>query len=200
MHIKRAATLSPSQVRHLFRVTEATSRHPERDALILLFGFACGMRITETARLTVADVLHPSRRLRSEITMRAEITKNNVRRLAYLTNPKLIAAMDRYIDWRKSKRFGCSLDKSEYRGLMPQTKLLVTWKGSRYELNTKKARNAAGEIICYKAADSLQTYVKSLYRAAGFFDSSSHTGRRTFASRLLACDSHKVRRHGTRLL
>lgn len=31
---KRAAVLLPSQLRHLFRVTEATSRHPERDALI----------------------------------------------------------------------------------------------------------------------------------------------------------------------
>ena len=36
MRIKRAKTLKPSHVRHLLRVTEATSRHPERDALIQL--------------------------------------------------------------------------------------------------------------------------------------------------------------------
>ncbi len=47
---KRAATLSPSELRHLLRVTEATSRHPERDATILWLGFACGMRVTEIAR------------------------------------------------------------------------------------------------------------------------------------------------------
>lgn len=41
MHIKRAKTLKPSQIRDLLRVTEATSRHPERDALILLLE-ACG--------------------------------------------------------------------------------------------------------------------------------------------------------------
>lgn len=110
---KRAAVLLPSQLRHLIRVTEATSRHPERDVLILWLGFSCGMRVTETARLTVADVLLPSGRLRSEISLRAEITKGCRQRLAYLTNPKLIAAMDRYIEWRLVKRFGCSLDGAD---------------------------------------------------------------------------------------
>lgn len=56
MDIKRAKTLKPSQIRHLLRVTEATSRHPERDALILLLGFTCGMRVSGIARIEVADV------------------------------------------------------------------------------------------------------------------------------------------------
>jgi len=41
-------------------------RHPERDAVILWLGFSCGLRVTETARLTVADALLPSGRLKSE--------------------------------------------------------------------------------------------------------------------------------------
>lgn len=183
---KRAAVLLPSQLRHLIRVTEATSRHPERDSLVLWLGYSCGMRVTETARLTVADVLMPSGLLRSEISLRAEITKGCRQRLAYLTNPKLITAMDRYIEWRLAKRFGCSLDGRQYRGLMPKTRLILTWKGGPYELSTKRARNAAGEVVEYLAADSLQSYIKGLYRAAGLFDASSHSGRRTFASRLLA--------------
>lgn len=183
---KRAAVLLPSQLRHLIRVTEATSRHPERDALIIWLGFSCGMRCTETARLTVADVLHPSGRLRSEISLRAEITKGCRQRLAYLTNPKLIAALDRYIDWRKAKRFGCSFDERKFRGLMPQTRLIVTWKGGAYSLNTKRTKNAAGEPVAYKAADSLQDYIKDLYRKAGLHSASSHSGRRTFASNLMA--------------
>lgn len=184
--IKRAATLSPSQLRRLLRVTEATSRHPERDAVILWLGFSCGMRVTETARLTVADVLMPSGRLRSEISLRAEITKGCRQRLAYLTNPKLIVALERYIQWRRAKQFGCALDGRQYRGLMPETRLILTWKGGPYELNIKRTTNAAGEVVEYLAADSLQTYIKGLYRAAGLPHSSSHSGRRTFASRLLA--------------
>lgn len=120
---KRAATLSPSQLRHLLRVTEATSHHPERDVVILWLSFGCGMRVTEIARLTVADIMLPSGLLRQEISLRAEITKGCRQRLAYLTNPKLIAAMERYIAWRKAKDFGCSLDGRQYRGLMPETKL-----------------------------------------------------------------------------
>lgn len=184
---KRAAVLLPSQLRHLIRVTEATSRHPERDAVILWLGFACGMRVTEIARLTVADVLLPSGRLREEVSLRAEITKGCRQRLAYLTNPKLIAALERYIAWRKAKDFGCALDDRQYRGLMPATKLVLTWKGGAYELSPKRTTNAAGETVEYVAADSLQTYIKGLYRAAGLgAGCSSHSGRRTFASRLLA--------------
>lgn len=183
---KQAAVLLPSQLRHLLRVTEATSRHPERDAVILWLGFACGMRVTEIARLTVADALLPSGLLRSEVSLRAEITKGCRQRLAYFTNPKLIAAMDRYIEWRLAKDFGCALDGRQFRGLLPQTKLIVTWKGSGYELNTKRTKNAEGEDVEYLAADSLQTYIKGLYRAAGLPLASSHSGRRTFASRLLA--------------
>lgn len=46
---------------------------------------------------------------------------------------------------------------------------------------TQRAR-----YVEYLAADGLQTYIKGLYRAAGLFDASSHSGRRTFASRLMA--------------
>jgi len=42
------------------------------------------------------------------------------------------------------------------------------------------------EVVEYLAADSLQTYIKGLYRAAGLPLASSHSGRRTFASRLMA--------------
>lgn len=184
---KRAATLLPSELRHLLRVTDATSRHSERDVLILWLGFGVGMRVTEIARLTVADIMLPSGILRQEISLRAEITKGSRQRLAYLTNPKLVSALERYIAWRKAKDFGCSLDSRQYRGLMPDTKLVLTWKGTGYELNTSRVKNADGELVEYVAADSLQTYIKGLYRAAGLgAKCSSHSGRRTFASRLLA--------------
>lgn len=182
---KRAAALKPSELRHLLRVTEATSRHPERDAAILWFGFGCGMRITETARIEVADIMLPSGSLRQEISLRAEITKGCRQRLAYLTNPKLIAALERYIAWRQAKHFGCGLDPRQYRGLMPESKVILTWKGGPYALSLKRVPNAEGELVDYWAADSLQVYVSALYKAAGLATASSHSGRRTFAKRLL---------------
>ena len=56
---KKAATLTGAQLRHLLRVTDATSRAPERDRLVLLFDLTCAMRITEIARVLVDDVRCP---------------------------------------------------------------------------------------------------------------------------------------------
>ena len=71
----QATTLQPGQIRHLLRVTAVTSRHPERDCLILLLGLTAGMRVTEIAQIEVQDVLFPSGALRDEIGLRAAITK-----------------------------------------------------------------------------------------------------------------------------
>lgn len=49
--MSQASTLKPGQIRHLLRVTNATSRHPERDCLVLLLGLTCGMRVSEIAQL-----------------------------------------------------------------------------------------------------------------------------------------------------
>lgn len=69
---------------------------------------------------------------------------------------------------------------------MPRTRLILTHKGSGYELSVKRRMNLAGDALEYLAADSLQSYVTRLYRAAGLSKATSHSGRRTFASRLIA--------------
>lgn len=187
MYVKRAKTLKPSKIRHLLRVTEATSRHPERDVLILLLGFTGGMRVSEVARIEVADVMLPGGQLREEVSLRAAITKGCRQRCIYLSHPKTVAALERYIDWRWTHGKGTALDRRMWRGLMPETTLVLTHKGGPYELSVKRRINEAGEQVAYVAADSLQSYVTGLYRAAGLGRGySSHSGRRTFASRLLA--------------
>ncbi len=59
----------------MLRVIEATSRHPERDSLILLHGFSGGMRVSEVARLEVADLMLQSGQLQEEVSLRAAIKK-----------------------------------------------------------------------------------------------------------------------------
>jgi integrase/recombinase XerD len=100
---------------------------------------------------------------------------------------RTIAAFDRYIEWRYQRGAGTALDRREYRGLMPHTRLILTQKGGAFELSVKRRVNFDGQTVEYLAADSLQSYVTGLYRAAGFGSGhSSHSGRRTFASRLVA--------------
>ena len=186
--ITLAAVLAPGQIRHLLRVTEATSRHPERDAAILLLGLCCGMRCTETAQITVADVLYPSGKLRTEVSLRAVITKGCKQRCIYVSSPKLIVALERYLEFRWAHRIGTFPDRTDaqYRGLRPDLPLFITRKGTKFELNKKRRTLKTGERREYWAADSLQSYITRLYKKAGISLGSSHSGRRTFATRMYA--------------
>lgn len=183
--MSQATTLKPGQIRHLLRVTNETSRHPERDCLVLLLGITCGMRVTEIAQIEVQDVLFASGVARSEVSLRAAITKGCRQRCIYLTHPQTIAALERYLAYRLKHGLGTELTADRYRGLSPATALILTHKGSKFYLNTKRRVNHAGERVDYQACDSLQSHVTKLYRDAGIKLGSSHSGRRTMASNLL---------------
>jgi integrase/recombinase XerD len=145
------------------------------------------MRVSEIARTEIRDVLAKSGARREEVGLRGSITKGCRPRCVYLAHERTIVAFDRYIEWRYQRGAGAALDRREYRGLMPNTRLILTQKGSAYELSVMRRVNFDGEAVEYLAADSLQNYVTGLYRAAGLGAGySSHTGRRTFASRLPA--------------
>lgn len=184
--MRQAATLAPGQIRHLLRVTNATSRHPERDCLILLLGITCGMRISEIGQIEVADVMFSTGDIRQEVSLRASLTKGNKQRCVYLTHKQTVAALERYIGYRMERGIGTELTTDRYRGLSPGTKLILKSSGGNFAMNTKRRTNFDGERVDYRAADSLQTKVTELYRRAGISQASSHSGRRSFASNLLA--------------
>ncbi len=191
----QATTLKPGQIRHLLRVTQATSRHPERDCLVLLLGITCGMRVSEIAQIEVQDVLFPSGLIRPEVSLRAAITKGCRQRLVYLTHRLTIEALDAYLAYRIERGWRMQPATARFRGLTPDSKLILTLKGQKFYLNTKRRRNEAGEQIDYLACDSLQAHVTRLYKDAGIRGGSSHSGRRTFADGVLrkTGDLEKVR-------
>lgn len=182
--IERAAVLSRAELRHLLRVTDATSRYPERDAVVLLLGHCLGLRITEISQITVADLMQPSGAWRKEASVRAAISKGCQQRCVYPTNKTLLQAMDRYVEYR-AKRGICATGESSYRGLHPHQPLIMSRRGGAYELNTKRRTLLGSGRKDYKAADALQTYVTRLYRRAGFKNASSHSGRRSLATKVL---------------
>lgn len=73
----QTTTLRPGQIRHLLRVTNETSRHPERDCLVPLLDITCGMRVTEIAQIEVQDVLFSSGIARQEVSLRAGLNTSN---------------------------------------------------------------------------------------------------------------------------
>lgn len=183
--IKRAAILLPSEARHVVRVTDATSQHPERDCLALLLSICLGMRCTEIARITVADVLTQDGRIRDEIRLRAEITKGCAARMAYLSSRRLRGALERYLRFRIANEIGVG-EPGAYRGLAPAMPLLFSNRRSGFALSRKIRQLEDGTLEEYLAADGLEHRFRHLYDRAGLKRCSSHSGRRTFASTLLA--------------
>jgi len=117
---------------------------------------------------------------------RAVLTKGCRQRCVYPTARDLIAAIDDYIALRVERRWRMGDEPTRYRGLRPDSALILTFKGYRYSMNTKRRINEAGKQVDYAACDALQAHVTKLYRDAGIKNGSSHSGRRTMASRLLA--------------
>lgn len=76
----RAATLHKGELQRLIKITRATSKLPEREVLVLMLSHKAGLRIIEISRITVADVMFPSGKLREEFSLRAAVTKGCRRR------------------------------------------------------------------------------------------------------------------------
>jgi integrase/recombinase XerD len=143
------------------------------------------MRVSEIAQIEVQDVLFPSGAVRHEVSLRAAITKGCRQRCIYPTNRTLVEALERYLTYRIERRWRISDDPKRYRGLRADSKLVLTFKGYKYSMNCKRRINHAGEQVDCAACDALQAHVTKLYRDAGIKGGSSHSGRRTMASRLL---------------
>lgn len=141
------------------------------------------MRYACVRNSAIKDVLFSSGALRSEVSLRAVITKGCRQRCIYLTHKKTIEALERYLALRISLGLGTELSNDRYRGLSPATALILTHKGNKFYLNIKRRKNFDGQTVDL-ACDSLLAHITKLYKDAGI-KGSSHSGRRSFASNLL---------------
>jgi site-specific recombinase XerD len=182
---KRALRLDAGQFNRLIKITRATSRYAERDVLVLMLGHHTGMRVTEISRITVGDVMHASGKLREEVSLREAVTKGCRQRCVYLSSKALICALNDYIQFRIERDIGIEHGDMRYRKLLPNQPLIYSARGAGLSQNTKRRTLDNGERRDYKACDSLQSHVTTLYKRAGI-KGSSHSGRRGFASKVLA--------------
>ena len=182
----RAATLHKGEFQRLIKITQATAKLPERDVLVLMLGHKAGLRITEISRITIAGVMFPSGKLREEVSLRAAVTKGCRPRSAFFVQKKLVAAMEAYLQYRIDKGIGTELGAVKYRGLLPHQPVIYSARGAPMQQNTKRRLLDSGEVKHFKACDSLQSHVTKLYKLAGITGGSSHSGRRTFAGKVLA--------------
>ncbi|WP_338012469.1 hypothetical protein [Burkholderia pyrrocinia] len=73
--------------------------------------------MSEIAQIEIADVLLPSGRLREEMSLRGAITKGSKVRCVYLSHPKTVAALARYIEGRWKHAKVTALERSKWRNL-----------------------------------------------------------------------------------
>ena len=77
------------------------------------------------------------------------------------------------------------ITRAVYRGLLPHLPLIFSGRGSGMSQNVKSRISRSGEVVDYRACDSLQAHVTKLYVKAGIMGGSSHSGRRSFAVKIL---------------
>lgn len=110
------------------------------------------------------------------------IQKNIESRLAYMLEPEHQAAMNAYIDWRIEMKLKIT-GSDEYRGLKPDSPLFLARGSEEFAFRRKEYVRADGTVADYWVCSSLQYLLSQLVWLVDE-NGSSHSGRRTFATRL----------------
>ncbi|WP_131783690.1 tyrosine-type recombinase/integrase [Legionella gresilensis] len=126
-----------------------------RNVAIIYCSFGLGLRAKEIASLTIADVADSHYRLLDEICLKRSMTKGEKQRYAYLSNKKLRETLQTYLNHLKDN------------GVARHKPFFQTQRRSRFTPNT------------------LQKWFRKLYDKAGILGASSHSGRRTFITKLI---------------
>ena len=160
--MKQARTLNEKELNLLLLYTN-TRKHAARDRAMLLMTFYAGMRIAEVAATKIKDVLAADGTIKYEINLTAEQTKGRHSRTVVVPE-KLRKEIHAYLLTRYNSKELIALNYSD----AINSPLFATQKRSGFDRNT----------ACY--------HFHMLYKAAGIDGASSHSGRRTFITKLSA--------------
>ena len=152
--MKQAKVLNEAEIKRLFRVV-STTKHGTRNRAIVMLSYLAGLRACEIATLKIGDVL-------SVVDGQHEI-KEEIR-----------------------------LDANQTKGGKKQTvivneqlqKEIGAFYQSRRNTSNIKEHLFLSQKRSAFSSQSIQNLFRSLYDAAGIEDASSHSGRRTFITKL----------------
>jgi integrase/recombinase XerD len=179
---EKASVLTPDDYKRLLREA-AYGRNGKRNVAIVWFSFGSALRVTEIARLKIKDIVNKDGSLKKEFRLPAAYTKNGESRLAYMLEDAHLAAMLEYLKWRIDKARRVS-DSDDFLGLDPKSPLFLSRGNSGFTFRVKKYKKVDGTVKEYKVCSSLQQLLTELIKKVGVKGGSSHSGRRTFATRL----------------
>jgi integrase len=178
---EKAAVLKPDEFKLLLHLA-SFGRNGKRNIAIVWMSFGSALRVTEIARLKVRDVVDPDGELKDEFRLPSAYTKNGESRMAYMLEPEHKKALFDYLDWRSENRRRIN-DSSEFRGLIPDSPLFLARGNAGFAFRKKEYQKADGTVAEYSVCSSMQQLLSNLVGKA-VDGGSSHSGRRTFATRL----------------
>jgi len=154
----KAQVPTENERKRLF-VIAGTGQNGARDTAILAASYRLGLRAKELAALKVQDVMDKAGDLRAEIALKANQAKGGKPRTVYLSSPTLRRDLVAYLRDRQAKE-----------GMLfnVEAPLFKSRKGNHFSPNT------------------MQQLLRRLHRDAGIVGGRSHSGRRWFATELIA--------------
>lgn len=168
------------QFEHMVKATAGYSRTPERDVALLFVLYGTAMATTELATITVSDFLEPKGTVKVTSAVRVDVAHNGTVRPLFWSNKRVVAALDKYLEWRVTNKHGVTVKKSAYRGLDPDSPLFLTDDGRPYALTKKSLPSGVLSYSC----NTLGALISRLHSNAGLEGSSANSARRTMAVKL----------------
>lgn len=158
MRAGKARVLTPAEVNDRLLPVVAAGRNGERNVAIMMLSFGLGLRVGEIAALDVQDVLNEDGTIKRSTWLKQKNsrTKKHSREL-FIENEKVRKALEAYISHL--------LTMGDVHMDAP---LFKSQKGKRF------------------TANSLQQRIAKMFKRAGLDGCKSHSGRRSFATTLIA--------------
>ncbi|NRB79143.1 MAG: site-specific integrase [Saccharospirillaceae bacterium] len=178
--MSKADSLTSKQINRVLRTCQLMPNSQSKRCVLVLSHAA--VRVSEVAQIQVKTILYPSGKIKDEIYLPSAICKNLKSRSAWLTNPKSKQIIQEWIDYRLSKKWGVMPGSTEFQGLNPNSKLIFSNRGCSYSLQNKKRIMQDGTIKIYRACDSLEQQLRSIYKQCGLSSASSHSGRKSLVT------------------
>ena len=171
----RAAVLSASQVRHVFRVARSRGRHAARAETTLAMTVGLGLRAKELAGLTWADVYETDGRVRKVVHLKAAYTKGGRTRDVFASSPSLRRALERYRETRSVPSARAPLFASQKGGPMTACSMARFLKALYREAGIAGASSHSGRRTLITRLAERGIDLKAIAEIAG------HTSIRTTA-------------------
>lgn len=176
----KAPFIDDSRLKHMLKVATLSGESSERNVALLYVFYGTGLMLTEAATLPVRSYLNADGSLREKSLVSAEIAYNGKPRPLWWSNAKVVAAIDKYLEYRLKHKEAITTKKAAYRGLDPDSPIFLTGDGVPYKLVKRITSAGAVSYSC----DSLSQLIRKLHAQAGAEGGNAASARRTFAVRL----------------